>query len=153
MNALLSQAPFQCYALAVAVLVLNLYGLGFYTAKLRADRKIVLNPEDAGINGGAAVAESEHPDVLRVKRAHLNLLENAVPFFAIGFLYTLTDPSVTLSCAFFTVFVVIRLFHSVFYLTAKQPFRTLSFAVGALINVAMVVQVVRAVVSASSSGY
>ena len=34
---------------------------------------------------------------------------------------------------------------AVFYLTAKQPFRTASFAVGALINLAMAVQVLRAV--------
>jgi uncharacterized MAPEG superfamily protein len=44
----------------------------------------------------------------------------------------------------FFLFVGIRLFHAIFYLTAKQPFRTMSFAVGALVNLAMVVEVVRA---------
>lgn len=147
MNALLAEPVFQAYALAVSALVLNLYGLGFFTAKLRADRKIVVNAEDAGINGGASVADNEHPDVLRVKRAHINLLENALPFIGIGFLYTLTDPGLNLARALFAIFVGIRLFHSVFYLTAKQPLRTLSFVVGALINVFMVEEVVRAVLS------
>ena len=42
-------------------------------------------------------------------------------------------------------FVGIRLLHALFYLNAKQPFRTASFAIGALLNLTMVVQVVRAV--------
>ena len=139
-----SDPVFQAYALGVSAVVVTLYGLGFHTAKLRADRKIVLNPEDVGVNRGARVAEVEHPDVLRVKRAHLNLVENAVPFFAIGLLYTMTDPSVNLARALFAIFVGIRVFHAVFYLAAKQPFRTLSFVIGALCNLTMVVQVVRA---------
>lgn len=141
---LLSQPVFQSYALAVAVLVVTLYGLGFETARVRAARKIVVNPEDAGINGNATVADQDHPDVLRIKRAHLNLLENATPFFAIGLLYSLTDPGLTFARVLFGVFVGVRVLHAAFYLSAKQPFRTASFVVGALVNLAMVVQVVRA---------
>jgi uncharacterized MAPEG superfamily protein len=145
MSPLLSQPVFQAYALSVAVLVVTLYALGFNTAKVRAERKVVVNPEDVGINGGATVADNDHPDVLRIKRAHLNLLENATPFFAIGLLYSLTDPSLPFARCLFGVFVGVRVLHAAFYLTAKQPFRTLSFVIGALVNLAMVVQVVRAV--------
>lgn len=148
MNSLLTDPVFACYAVSVCVLVVTLYGLGFNTARIRAARKIVVNPEDAGINGGARVADNDHPDVLRIKRAHINLLENAVPFFVIGLLYTFTSPGLMVAQVLFTTFVVVRLFHAVFYLTAKQPFRTMSFAVGALVNLAMVVQVLRAVVPA-----
>lgn len=148
MDSIFRDPVFQAYALSVAVLVTALYGLGFHTAKTRAARKIVINHEDVGINGGAKVADLEHVDVQRIKRAHLNLLENAVPFFAIGFLYTLTAPGLGFARALFAVFVVIRLFHAVFYLSAKQPYRTLSFAVGALVNLTMVVQVLRVVVPA-----
>ena len=42
-------------------------------------------------------------------------------------------------------FVAILLFHAVFYVTAKQPLRTLAFVVGAVVNLVMVVQVLRAV--------
>ena len=143
METLFSQPVFQAYALSVCVLIVTLYGLGFYTAKTRNERGIVVNPEDSGINGGAAVGDNEHPDVLRIKRAHLNLIENALPFFAIGFLYSLTSPGLMVARGLFATFVAIRLFHAVFYLTAKQPFRTASFAVGALINLFMVVQVFR----------
>lgn len=148
MDTLLTQPVFASYALAVCVLVVTLYGLGFNTAKVRAERKIVVNAEDVGVNPGARVADNEHPDVLRIKRAHLNLIENAVPFFVIGGLYSLTSPGLALARSLFVIFVVIRLFHAVFYLTAKQPFRTLSFVIGALVNLIMLVQVLRAVVPA-----
>ena len=144
MTPLISQPVFVLYAECCAVLVVTMYALGFMTAKTRADRKKVINAEDVKING-AEVVDVEHGDVQRIKRAHLNALENAVPFFVIGFIYTQTSPSMMVARIFFLTFVGLRLFHAMFYLTAKQPFRTLSFAVGALVNLAMVVQVLRAV--------
>lgn len=144
LHTLYTQPVFIAYAASVIVLVVTLYGLGFYTAKVRADRKLVLNAEDASINGGARLVDTEHADVLRIKRAHLNLLENATPFFAIGWLYTLTEPGLSVAVGLFGTFVVIRVLHAIFYLSAIQPFRTASFAVGALINLAMAVQVFRA---------
>jgi prostaglandin-E synthase 1 len=145
---LLADPVFRLYAISVAIIIVTLYGLGFWTAKLRNDRKAVVNPEDVAINGGAAVVEVEHPDVQRIKRAHINALENAVPFFAIGFLYALTSPNLTMATILYFGFVGIRLLHMVFYLSARQPFRTLSFIIGGIINLIMVVQVVRAVVAA-----
>lgn len=140
---------FAAYSLASLSTVLLLLGLGFVTAKRRAERKVVINPEDVVVNGGASVAEAEHPDVLRIKRAHQNLVESAIPFLLIGFLYTATAPSVTLARALFAGFVVARLLHAIFYVSAKQPMRTASFALGTLINVVMVVQVLRQLLPAA----
>lgn len=142
---LLSQPVFQLYAFVSSLIIIILYGLGFWTAKVRAEKKAVINHEDVAINGGASVVDVEHPDVQRIKRAHGNAIENAVPFFAIGFLYTQTDPSLTMARILFFTFLAFRLFHALFYLGAKQPFRTLSFTVGALVNIVMIVQVIRAV--------
>jgi prostaglandin-E synthase 1 len=139
---------FQAFTLSVAVIVVTLYALGFLTAKRRAERKIVVNHEDTVVTPGASVADAEHPDVLRLKRAHLNLLEGAVPFFAIGLLYTFTGPSVTVARVLFGSFVVARLFHAAFYVGAKQPLRTAAFALGALANLVMVVQVLRTLLPA-----
>src|SRR6185436_18500916 len=108
--------------------------------KTRDARKAVVNPEDVQVYRGAAVVDVEHPDVQRVKRAHLNLVENAVPFFVIGFLYVMTDPDMLLA------FVASRFLHTLFYLTGRQPFRAACFAAGLLLNSVMLVQVVRAVV-------
>ena len=145
MTPLISQPAFVLFAECCAVLVVTMYVLAFHTAKTRADRKAILNFEDVKISSGAKLVEIEHPDVQRIKRAHGNAIENAVPFFVIGFIYTQTSPSMMVARVLFLAFVAIRLFHAMFYLTAKQPFRTASFALGAVINLAMVVQVLRAV--------
>lgn len=145
MTTLLSQPVFALYAQCCAALVVILYGLGFWTARIRNERKAVVNAEDVGINGGAKVVDVEHPDVQRIKRAHLNSIENAVPFFVVGFLYSQTSPGLMMARGIMFAFVAIRLLHALFYLNAKQPFRTASFAIGALLNLTMVVQVVRAV--------
>lgn len=143
----LSHAPaLQAYALSASVIALSLYALGFLTAKTRADRKVVVNPEDAGLNRNAQVADHEHADVSRIKRAHQNALENAVPFFALGLLYTMTAPSPTLARALFGAFVAARLLHAVLYLKGVQPFRTLTFVIGAVVNLTLLVLVVLAAV-------
>jgi uncharacterized MAPEG superfamily protein len=148
MTTLLTQPAFQLYAICSACLVVILYALGFMTAKARAESLKLINAEDVGVNPkGAVVVEVESAAVQRVKRAHQNSLENAVPFFVIGFLYTQTDPGMLWLRIFFLTFLVVRTAHAAFYLTAKQPFRTLSFGIGAVINLAMVIQVVRAAVS------
>ena len=148
MTTLLSQPAFQLYAFCSAVLIITLYGLAFWTAKIRGDRKSIINPEDFKVVSGGTVVEVEHPDVQRIKRAHINALENAVPFFVIGFIYTQTNPGLMMVRGLFFTFLAFRLFHALFYLSAKQPFRTLSFALGGVINLVMVVQVLRAVLPA-----
>jgi len=146
MGTLFQQPVFQTYALCAALTIILLYGIGFFTAATRAARKAVVNPEDVKVNAGASVVEHEHPDVARLKRAHINLIENALPFFAIGLLYVHTDPSLLMARILFFGFVGARLLHTIFYVAAKQPFRTLSFAIGAIINIVMVVQVIRAAI-------
>ena len=136
----------QAYALSVATLIAILYFLAFDTARTRGARQVVVNHEDAG--GGQRLADSEHPDVLRLQRAHLNSLENAVPFFAIGLLYTATAPGVTLTRVLFGVFVATRVLHAVFYVGARQPWRTLSFVTCSLVNLFMTEEVARAALSA-----
>ena len=133
---------FKTYALVSAILAIHLLLLAFWTGTVRALRKQYPNPEDAKLNK-AERAEADHEDVQRVKRAHTNALENAVPFFVIGALYAATNPSTTGVQAFFFTFLAMRLLHSVFYLWGKQPFRTASFAIGALATIGMGVHVIR----------
>ncbi len=146
MDSLVALPAFPAYAVSVSVLVITLYGLAFHTAATRAMRKVTLNAEDVTVAPGSAVVEFEHADVQRIKRAHQNLLENAAPFFVVGLLYCLTAPSLAFAYGLFGVFVGVRVLHAVFYLSAVQPFRTGSFAVGALVNLIMVVQVLRFVI-------
>ena len=144
MNAFYAHPAFQLYAACSAVLVVGLYVLAVFTGYTRDGRKMVLNPEDVLLYAGARVVDHEHADVQRVKRAHLNLIESALPFFAIGLLYALTDPSLAMARALFFTFVGVRLLHAVFYVRARQPARFVAFALGGLVNLVMVVQVLRA---------
>jgi uncharacterized MAPEG superfamily protein len=135
-------AGFQPYALTSAILGSHLLLLAFWTGTVRALRKQYVNPEDAKLN--KAEQGDEHEDVLRTKRAHQNALENAVPFFVIGALYVATGATKSGAQIYCYTFLAMRVLHSVFYLRSMQPFRTISFAIGALAVLGMAVHVIRA---------
>jgi glutathione S-transferase len=133
----------KMYAFTSSILALQLIALALWTGTVRAMRKVFVNPEDAALNK-AKQSEDDHEDTQRVKRAHMNLLENAVPFFVVGLLFALTQPSAVAAQAYFFTFLGARVLHSIFYLWGKQPFRTMMFALGALCIIGMAVQVIRA---------
>jgi len=143
MQAFLDNPALELYALVSAILAIQLLLLAQWTAFVRARTKSWVNPEDVDPKKGEPVG-IDHPDVLRVKRVHANLLENAVPFFAVGLLYALSNPSVTGARAYFFTFLGARILHSIFYLLGRQPFRTISFVVSVLALFGMAIHVIRA---------
>ncbi len=142
MQTLLENPAFKLYALVSSLLALHLLLLAGWTSGVRTKHKAFVNAEDAGTFKGAQT-ESDHPDVLRVKRAHQNAMESAIPFFAVGLTYALLGATKTGAQAYFLTFLAARVLHSVFYLAQKQPFRTISFAIGAAAITGMAVQVIR----------
>ena len=74
------------------------------------------NPEDVGIgsNKQAKVTLSD-PDVERVRRNHLNDIENILPFVIIGCLYVSTNPTAIVALWHFRVFFFSRIFHTIAY--------------------------------------
>ena len=141
MDTLLENPAFKLYALCSAIIALQLVALALWTGTVRVLRKQWVNPEDARLNKGENT-EVDHPDVQRTKRAHQNLLENAVPFFVVGLLYVLSGAHRSGAQAYFFTFVGARLAHTVFYLWGKQPFRTICFGIGVLAIIGMGVQVI-----------
>jgi len=95
------------------------------------------NPQDAQIE-----AKSEDPgeykklmvpkeEVEKVRRAHLNDLENVVPFVLLGLLYVATDPDKATAMWHFQTFFCVRLSHTVACLTGmRQSVRAVNFLVG-----------------------
>ncbi len=140
------EPAFRYYALAATVVALHLVLLSNYTGFTRLRRKQFINPEDAARFTKGPPAADDHPDVLRVKRAHQNLVENAIPFFVVGALYAATGATATGAKAYFGVFVAARVLHTVAYLAGKQPWRTLAFGVGLLAIAGMAAHVIRTVV-------
>jgi uncharacterized MAPEG superfamily protein len=142
MQDLIENPAFRVYALCSAVLALQLILLAIWTATVRGKVKKFINPEDSTTFKGQNVGVDDDA-VLRVKRAHQNAIENAVPFFAVGLLYVLTGATKLGAEAYFFTFTGARVLHSLFYLAGKQPWRTLMWVIGVLATVGMAVHVLR----------
>ncbi|KAH8403568.1 hypothetical protein KR009_008575 [Drosophila setifemur] len=86
----------------------------------------------------------DDPNVERVRRAHRNDLENILPFFAIGFLYVLTNPSAGLAITLFRAVGIARIVHTIVYavVVLPQPSRALSFFVALGATIYMALQVI-----------
>ena len=76
-------------------------------------------------------------------RAHLNDLENVVPFLIIGLLYVGTNPSASVALFFFRLFTASRMLHTVVYaiVVLPQPSRGLSYLGGQIANISMIMNI------------
>lgn len=138
MNALAGFPAFSAYAVSVIALGLNLLGLANATALTRARAKEVINPEDKKLNQQASVVYDEGNErTARYRRAHRNALENAPLFLVTALVLTMMGVSATLGAALFYSYVALRILHSVCYVKQIQPFRTITFALGALVQLAV----------------
>ncbi len=112
----------------------TMLALALATPLLRQRRNVWLNDEDAKRFSGT-VADLEHRDVARLIRVHRNLLENFVPFVALGFLWIATGAPSWLGVTLFVTFAVARTAHVTFYLTRNGRLRTASHTVSFLVLV------------------
>ena len=132
------------YIVTALVLVMQMVLLDAYGGVVRAKSKTVVNQEDASsVAKGADIVEADPPGVARVMRAHRNLIANGVPFLILGFLWVATGATASWAFALFGTFLAARLIHTFAYVSAKQPWRTLSFVIGQGALLGVVVQLVR----------
>lgn len=132
----LEQPAMRLFALTYLLLVLKMAAVGWVTSYYRLRKRVFSTPEDYTAQG-LSPRQVRDEDVERARRAHRNDLENILPFFAVGFFYALTQPSLGVARILFVGYLLARVLHSVFYLAALQPWRTLAFAVGQAITVVM----------------
>lgn len=138
---LIDLVQFKIFAAVSAILILKLVINAFAVGTVRGLRKRWSSPEDAKLIGGS----TDHDDLVeRLRRIHLNSLENEIPFIAVGLLFVLVGTPVIGIQAYGYTFLAARIIHAGCYLAALQPFRTLAFGVGALCIVGMSVQVLMA---------
>jgi prostaglandin-E synthase 1 len=145
----LSDPPaFAVYALTAAFVSTHMVLLDAWGGAVRAKTKTAINVEDTStVSKGAQLVEADPPEVARVMRAHRNLVANGLPFLLVGLVWTLLGADRTQAMALFGTFVGARLIHTFAYLGAKQPFRTLSFVIGQLALLGVIIQVVRAAIA------
>jgi uncharacterized MAPEG superfamily protein len=118
---------FLTYVLTCLVLSLNLLVLWVSSGAIRAQGGVAINPED-GIRYGASVSELDPPAVARLLRAHRNAEATIYPFLLLGLVYVLIGGGAAIGVPIFMIFIVARITHSIVYLRAMQPWRTIAFA-------------------------
>lgn len=139
MSAFTDLPAFQPLAVCGSLLILKMGAIAFATANARRLSKVVLNPEDTGVNPGSHAEAQEAPETMRAKRAHMNDTENIPGFLALAIIFTLAGASSTAGWAYFGVYLAARTAHTLCYLNGVQPWRTASFFVGQLTQIGMVV--------------
>jgi len=143
MESLILVPSFREYILCSSLLVIKLCTISIGVSLNRVGRSVYSNPEDEALfprwmralgliksrpkekDDKPRTERSSDSTVERLRRAHLNAIENVVPFLTIGFLYALSGlPHAT---THFYVFTIARFLHSFFYAVMQaQPWRTLA---------------------------
>jgi len=125
-----------------AVLLLKLATFGMITGQARFQRKVFANEEDIVGHEGGQVKTTDVV-VERRRRAHLNDMENIIPFIGLIFIYAISGAGdaacVTLVSQIFTA---ARVIHTVVYIgEIRQPARGLAWIVGLICNIYLGVKV------------
>ncbi|XP_077297801.1 microsomal glutathione S-transferase 1-like [Arctopsyche grandis] len=121
----------------VAVLGLKMLIMSLLTGRQRFSKKAFANAEDAKGVGKVRVDD----DVERVRRAHLNDLENIPVFIAVCMVYLMTNPSLSLAANLIRIFALARIAHTLVYavVVIPQPARAISWFIGYAITIYMAV--------------
>ncbi|KAF7693936.1 microsomal glutathione S-transferase 1-like [Silurus meridionalis] len=145
MAQIIDSEVFLAFSTYATIVILKMMFMSFLTAYFRFTRKAFANDED--VRTAKTPEEKKkmlrvNEDVERVRRCHLNDLENIIPFVIIGLLYTLTGPELSSAVLHFRLFVGSRFVHTVAYVLAlPQPSRGLSWLVGMVVTLCMAYQV------------
>ena len=136
---------FTAYVATCLVLCTNLLFLWAHSGTVRAQSKLVVNPEDAAVFK-LPQADLDPPAVARVLRAHLNAQATIFPFSLLALLYVLAGGSSAVGIPIFVLFTGARLAHSLAYLRARQPWRTIAFVLSGLAVIALAVALIWVIV-------
>lgn len=79
-------------------------------------------------------------------RAHINDMENILPFLFLGAIYSMTGPSLAAARLHFLVFTFARGVHTIAYLCAlRAPTRSVAYTLAQVPCISMAVQILIAV--------
>jgi uncharacterized MAPEG superfamily protein len=131
-----SNPTLWAYALTSIVLTLNLLALWITSGARRLRAGVAINPED-GARYGVPVSDMDPPEVARFLRAHRNAEATIYPFLALGVVYVLVGGTASVAAPIFIIFMVARIAHSIVYVRALQPWRTITFALSLLAIIAL----------------
>jgi glutathione S-transferase len=139
----LQDSLFGTYAICAALMILKAIGMSWLTVlRMLTAKAGFRSPEDlrrSVLNPIPNAGQLEHDErVERIRRIHLNDLENLPFFLAAGLLYVLTAPALWLAQLLLYGYVLSRLLHFVAYLTAQShEVRATFWTIGSLILIFM----------------
>lgn len=138
----------RIYAITAIILALKMFANSIVQGRARLTSRTFVNPEDAALFGGH-LQPQESPAVERASAVWRNDLENIPLFLILAWIYV---AAIGLSAGAFevycVVFVIARIFHSIFYLNSIQPWRTVSFTIAAIAMFALIIHLLIGVVFA-----
>ncbi|MEE6509006.1 hypothetical protein FKM82_023814 [Ascaphus truei] len=147
LNQLIDSDVFRAFATYATVVLLKMMLMSLATAYFRLTRKVFANTEDAVIHSKGGDIKKylrTDQDVERVRRCHLNDIENIIPFIGIGLLYALSNPDLFTALLHFRIFAGSRILHTVAYLTPlPQPSRGLTWLAGFGVTISMAYRVLQ----------
>ena len=121
--------PLEWYALSAVILFAKMLAISLFQGYHRIGKGHFRNPEDAAFSRRQPAAE-ELPQVQRAARAWSNDLENIPIFLLLGIAYVMLGAPAASAPWLFGIFVAARIAHTVSYLAALQPWRTLAYSIG-----------------------
>jgi len=148
MDKLSLQDPiFATYAIAATLMILKAVSMSWLTVvRMMQEKGGFRSPEDlrrTPLNPDPDPKQLERNErVDRIRRIHMNDLENLPFFLAAGFLYVLTGPSLLMARVLLFGYVVSRLAHFAAYLSARtHDTRATLWTVGSLVIIFMTCRV------------
>jgi glutathione S-transferase len=126
------------YAITAIILTLKMSAISIVQGVSRTRAGTFTNPEDAK-TFGAQQASVETPMVERASKAWRNDLENIPIFLILAWVYVAAALSTGAFVIYCLIFMAARIIHTICYLNAIQPARTIAFTVGALTMLALMI--------------
>jgi glutathione S-transferase len=137
---------FATYAIAATLMILKAVAMSWLTVlRMMQEKGGFRSPEDlkkTPLNPAPDPRQLEPNErVERIRRIHMNDLENLPFFLAAGFLFVLTGPSLLIAQCLLYGYVASRLLHFAAYFTARtHDTRATLWTVGSLILIYMTVR-------------
>lgn len=110
----------QAYIVYSAILVLKVLVLSILTGRKRVRKQVFSNAEDVPLTSKGKI-KFDDPDVERIRRAHLNDLENIPAFWILGALFVTTNPDLIWATLLFRAFTAGRVIHTIVYAIKPLP--------------------------------
>merc|ERR1712107_842225 len=110
------QELFEAFGFYAAVVLVKMLFMAFLTARQRFGTGTFISSEDIVGKEKKGFTTAPNENVERVRRAHLNDIENIAPFFCLGLLYIFTSPALATALLVFRIFAACRIAHSIVYL-------------------------------------